>query len=168
MLCLLLCLISCLNFVPLVHLTSPQAEKLILQNTCVSKTTCHDCIQTPTCAWCYQPDFSADRKRCFQPSSLTTLNPICPDQYTWNPFSEKKVILQRELSRAQTAIASGHGAEYWRLTESNRSSKSKSYQSKSSYKGTSSSRQHYQSDIVQVSPQRLQLKLRASKYFVFF
>lgn len=31
-----------------------QAEKLV-QNPCVTKTTCHECIQTPTCAWCFQP-----------------------------------------------------------------------------------------------------------------
>lgn len=25
------------------------------QNPCVLKQTCHECIQTPTCAWCAQP-----------------------------------------------------------------------------------------------------------------
>lgn len=32
-----------------------KAEKLVSQNPCASKTTCRDCIQTPTCAWCFQP-----------------------------------------------------------------------------------------------------------------
>lgn len=31
------------------------AEKHTSQNPCVSKQTCHECIQTPTCAWCWQP-----------------------------------------------------------------------------------------------------------------
>lgn len=33
---------------------SQQAEKLT-QDPCVLKQTCHECIQTPTCAWCAQP-----------------------------------------------------------------------------------------------------------------
>lgn len=31
-----------------------QAEKLV-QNPCVSKTKCNECIQTPSCAWCFDP-----------------------------------------------------------------------------------------------------------------
>jgi Integrin plexin domain len=30
-------------------------EKLVVQNPCVSKQTCGECIQTPSCAWCSQP-----------------------------------------------------------------------------------------------------------------
>lgn len=30
-------------------------QQLIRQNPCVLKQTCHECIQTPTCAWCAQP-----------------------------------------------------------------------------------------------------------------
>lgn len=29
------------------------AEKLTFQNPCTPKTTCHECIQTPSCAWCF-------------------------------------------------------------------------------------------------------------------
>jgi len=29
-------------------------QQLIRQNPCVLKQTCHECIQTPTCAWCAQ------------------------------------------------------------------------------------------------------------------
>lgn len=32
-----------------------EQQQLIRQNPCVLKQTCHECIQTPTCAWCAQP-----------------------------------------------------------------------------------------------------------------
>lgn len=34
-------------------------QQLIRQNPCVLKQTCHECIQTPSCAWCAQPVGSA-------------------------------------------------------------------------------------------------------------
>ena len=27
-------------------------DRLTGMNPCISKQTCHDCIQTPSCAWC--------------------------------------------------------------------------------------------------------------------
>jgi len=36
-------------------------QQLIRQNPCVLKQTCHECIQTPTCAWCAQPVCSAKK-----------------------------------------------------------------------------------------------------------
>lgn len=30
-------------------------QQLIAQNPCVLKQTCHECIQTPSCAWCARP-----------------------------------------------------------------------------------------------------------------
>ena len=32
---------------------------LLGQNPCVSKQTCSECLQTPTCAWCSEPDYSS-------------------------------------------------------------------------------------------------------------
>ena len=32
---------------------------LLGQNPCVSKQTCSECLQTPTCAWCSQPGYAA-------------------------------------------------------------------------------------------------------------
>lgn len=37
-------------------------QQLIRQNPCVLKQTCHECIQTPTCAWCAQPVRSVKKK----------------------------------------------------------------------------------------------------------
>lgn len=33
----------------------PPPERLTGMNPCISKQTCHDCIQTPHCAWCAAP-----------------------------------------------------------------------------------------------------------------
>jgi len=38
-------------------------QQLIRQNPCVLKQTCHECIQTPTCAWCAQPVRSGSAKK---------------------------------------------------------------------------------------------------------
>jgi len=38
-------------------------QQLIRQNPCVLKQTCHECIQTPSCAWCAQPVRSAKIKK---------------------------------------------------------------------------------------------------------
>ena len=32
---------------------------LLGQNPCVSKQSCSECLQTPTCAWCSQPGYAA-------------------------------------------------------------------------------------------------------------
>ena len=34
---------------------SPADGKPTGSNACISKQTCHECIQTPTCAWCSMP-----------------------------------------------------------------------------------------------------------------
>lgn len=35
--------------------TFPPPERLTGMNPCISKQTCHECIQTPHCAWCAAP-----------------------------------------------------------------------------------------------------------------
>ena len=30
-------------------------QRFTAQNPCTSKSTCQECIQTPSCAWCYDP-----------------------------------------------------------------------------------------------------------------
>ena len=36
-------------------------KKHVSQDPCAPKTTCHDCIRTPTCAWCSEPWNMTDR-----------------------------------------------------------------------------------------------------------
>lgn len=33
----------------------PPPAKLLGMNPCISKQSCHECIQTPKCAWCSAP-----------------------------------------------------------------------------------------------------------------
>lgn len=154
-------------------------EKLI-QNPCVSKTTCRDCIQTKSCAWCLQPDFG-DKPRCFNPS-LSAFAGGCPEEYTWNPDHEEHLLIREELTRAGSAAAHGGGQSIAGGTYE--ASSSREHYGSSSYSGSSYSKQRESSatssrkgysqntqfgsysssgKIVQIYPQRVGLKLRISK-----
>uniref|UniRef100_A0A0A9WZ71 Integrin beta-PS n=1 Tax=Lygus hesperus TaxID=30085 RepID=A0A0A9WZ71_LYGHE len=74
---------------------SQQGEKT--QNPCVSLQTCHQCIQEPTCAWCFQPDFAEDQKRCFQPNQNTDQNQ-CDEAYIYNPDNEYSIERKQQLT----------------------------------------------------------------------
>lgn len=157
-----------LSFVAvLVPLASGQfSDKLsAAQNPCVSKTTCRDCIQTKSCAWCLEPEFG-DRPRCFQPS-LASITGSCPEQYTWNPDHEERILLREELTRAGKSAGGGvhvSGSEY---SASSSSSSSSSYSGSATFggssRGSSQSSASSSGKIVQVYPQRVGLKLRISK-----
>lgn len=139
------------------------AGKLI-QDPCVNKASCHECIQTQNCAWCMQPDFG-DLPRCFKNS----IQNYCKEEFTWNPFTEQKFTINRELTRGgNSSVAAGYGYGY-----------GGSYEASSSYSGSSSSSSSYSGaygsaasagasassgEIVQISPQRVSLKLRISKF----
>lgn len=143
------------------------AAKLI-QNPCVNKRTCHECIQTQSCAWCMQPDHG-DKPRCFQHSYSN----ICPEEYIWNPDTEQKFLLNRELTRADQQIMGGgaggqmsYGSSYMSnssYSSSMKSSYSSSYSASSSARGFSGASSR---EIVQISPQRVGLKLRISMYLM--
>lgn len=159
---------------------SQLAEKLI-QNPCVSKTSCRDCIQTKSCAWCLQPDFG-DKPRCFQPS-LSPLTGGCQEEYTWNPDHEEILVSRKELTRGGSATARGAGqsiaggsyeasSSKGSYSSSGFSRESYSRQSElfgSSSRKTSSSTSYgsysESGEIVQIYPQRVKLKLRISKSF---
>lgn len=150
------------------------AEKLSSQNPCVSKATCHDCIQTKSCAWCLQPQADyGDLPRCFQPS-YGVGDSRCPEEYTYNPDNEMIPLLNMELTRRVSgAAAEGGGAMAGGYSASGYSSSGSSYQASSSssshYGSSSSSGSTYgfgaaaSGGIVQISPQRVKLKLRISE-----
>lgn len=164
---------------------SQLADKLT-SNPCFSKTTCHDCIQTKSCAWCTAPDYG-DKPRCFQPS-LTSLFGGCPEEYTWNPDHEQRIILKEELTRASQGAIGGGGVRVSGASISGESSSSSSSQSKyeasggsytgyresgsggrqSGFQGSYSHSENAQfgqfgGKIVQIYPQRVGLKLRISE-----
>lgn len=128
--------------------TAQQSEKLT-QNPCAVKQTCHECIQTPTCAWCYQPDYG-EKKRCFQPNINTDLLLHCAEEYIYNPDNEFKSILQKKLQKASYSATS---------TSSSVSTASSSSSSSSS--GQASAHQ----EAVQISPQHVSLKLRINEAY---
>ena len=141
------------------------ADKLSAeQNPCVSKTTCRDCIQTKSCAWCLEPDFG-DRPRCFQPS-LASITGSCPEQFTWNPDHEERILIREELTRAGSA-AGGQSISGSSYSASGSSSSSGSYSGSASFGGSSKGSAHGSASssgkIVQIYPQRVGLKLRIKK-----
>lgn len=142
------------------------AGKLI-QDPCVNKASCHECIQTQNCAWCMQPDLG-DLPRCFK----NTIQNYCKEEFTWNPHTEQKFTINRELTRGGNAsAAAGYGYGYSGSYESGSSYSSSSSSSSSSYAGAygsaaSAGAAASSGEIVQISPQRVSLKLRISKFYI--
>ncbi|KAK6631132.1 hypothetical protein RUM43_014228 [Polyplax serrata] len=142
--------------------TSQISEKFSSQNPCVSKQTCHECIQTPTCAWCSQPNFG-DTKRCFQPN--INIQSQCDEAYIVNPDNVFSLMEARSLKKASRAGYEGGGYEGGYeagYEESHSYSSSGSYSSSSSF-GSSSGSSYLQHEAVQISPQRVGLKLRINE-----
>ncbi|XP_025415221.1 integrin beta-PS isoform X2 [Sipha flava] len=124
-------------------------QKLIIQNPCVLKQTCHECIQTPTCAWCAQPAF--DGKRCFQPNINTNVLSQCEEKFINNPDNVYSIIESRKLQKASKSLSS-----------SRISSSSSSSSSSSAFSGSASTLAH---EAVQISPQKVSLKLRINEAY---
>lgn len=153
----------------LVTVSGQRAEKFVSQNPCVSKTTCSECIQTKSCAWCLQPQADyGDNARCFQPSYTDPALSKCPEEWTYNPDTELKQILNKELTiRGGSSSSGGMMAEeeYGSSFQSSHSSSShgSSYQSSGGSAGGAASFGAASGGIVQIKPQRVNLKLRISK-----
>ncbi|XP_073971192.1 position-specific antigen beta subunit myospheroid isoform X1 [Rhodnius prolixus] len=124
-----------------------QAEKLT-QDPCVLKQTCHECIQTPTCAWCAQPNFKEDQKRCFQPNAEAIIQ--CASEFVYNPDNEYTIRESKKLTKISQSISQSEYSQ-------------SSYSSHSSSSSSSSSSSHNQADIVQIAPQVVNLKLRINE-----
>ncbi|XP_058826948.1 integrin beta-PS isoform X2 [Topomyia yanbarensis] len=134
------------------------------QLTCPGKTTCRECIQTSNCRWCTQANFS--KPRCHGHDIG-----YCPEEYTVDPSNEAITLIARELSKPSkggVAVAGG-GAGY----EAEMSASSSSHWSSSSSSSSHSSSSHSSSgsmsasgqNIVQIYPQRVQLKLRLNEVY---
>jgi integrin beta 1 len=84
-----------------------QGAGFLVQNPCVSKQTCSECLQTPTCAWCMKEDYtSADGSplpRCNSEdnySSTSSNRNTCPPAMVVNPMNIHKILANVELSKA--------------------------------------------------------------------
>ncbi|XP_012282811.1 integrin beta-PS [Orussus abietinus] len=129
----------------------PPPERLTGMNPCISKQTCHECIQTPHCAWCAAPKFS--EKRCFLPNINTKIFATCEEKYTWNPDNVFSMLRHRDLTKG------GYG---------NRGSGGYSSSSSSSSASSSSSTQIKsggRQEAVQIWPQEVNLKLRINEAY---
>lgn len=151
-------------------------------SSCASKLTCHECIQTKSCAWCLQPDYG-DKPRCFQPTHDKSIN-NCDEEYRWDPDNEQRLVIFEELTRG--GIAQGGGQSMAGGSYEASSNKGSHYSSGSTYESynrqhqTIASHSHKESGmhtsygshsesgrIVQIYPQRVNLKLRISMCFSF-
>lgn len=161
----LLLIISTFSLITLASAQLP--DQNILQNPCVSKSTCRECIQTKSCAWCLAEDYG-DKPRCFQPS-LTSLTQACPEEFTWNPDNEQRIVISRELTRAGAISgSSGGGYESGGTYEEGgygSSSWQGSYHEEHGSSASGSAAGFGHAKITQIAPQRIGLKLRISKFF---
>lgn len=99
-----------------------------------------------------------DRPRCFQLASPSPLGGHCPEQFTFFPGNSLTTILKKSLSKAG-GVAGGAavGGEAYGGGSAGGSASAGAAGSSGSFGG------FQQEEIVQVSPQRVSLKLRARK-----
>ncbi|XP_069683530.1 integrin beta-PS isoform X2 [Periplaneta americana] len=140
-----------LLLVTLPAVLSQGEKKHSSQDPCASKTTCHDCIRTPTCAWCSEPWDLTDRrylerKRCFLPTAISSHSFQCQREFMVNPSNDYRLLEKKALTNA-TAIKKTSSHTY----------------TQSSYNRTS----FHEEEAIQIYPQRVSLKLRAHEAFRF-
>ena len=87
--------------------SSQSAEGLLRgQNPCVSKQTCSECLTTPTCAWCSQPDYlSVDGShlpRCNQEEFFLSSRVQCSANHLVNPNNIYHIIQNTELRKSSS------------------------------------------------------------------
>merc|ERR1719210_414638 len=83
----------------------------ILQNPCVSKQTCSECLQTPSCAWCMKEDYTSvdgsPLPRCnsnsyYSASSSSRVR--CPADMVVNPSNSFKYVENYEIQKATSYV----------------------------------------------------------------
>ena len=77
------------------------------QNPCVSKQSCSQCLQTPTCAWCSQPGYSATDgsvlPRCNQEEFYLLSSRVqCSLDHLVNPNNIYHILQNTELRRSSS------------------------------------------------------------------
>ncbi|XP_006623005.1 integrin beta-PS [Apis dorsata] len=139
------------NYLPL--------ERLTGMNPCISKQTCHECIQTPHCAWCAAPKFS--EKRCFLPNINTKIFATCPAEYTWNPDNVFSMIRHRNLTKGGYASGGANSYEYSYINSSTYGSQS--YKETSNSNNNNNNSGNKRQEAIQIWPQEVNLKLRINE-----
>ncbi|XP_056640802.1 integrin beta-PS isoform X1 [Diorhabda sublineata] len=156
--CLILSIIST---VVIAQLT----QRFSSPNPCTSKGKCHECIQTPGCAWCYDPNFG-DGPRCFQPSLEYQQQKKCLEEFVLNPDNILSVLSNLELTKARKGNAAVGGTLVTGVEGSYNASEHWSvHGSETGSAGGGGAAGSAGGNIVQVAPQRLNLKLRARQSY---
>ncbi|KAJ8948573.1 hypothetical protein NQ318_007577 [Aromia moschata] len=83
-------------------------QRYTSKNPCTSKGTCHECIQTPSCAWCFDPEYT-ENPRCFQPSTTEQPNAMCDEKFVLNPDNVMSILENLALSEVHGASGGGGG-----------------------------------------------------------
>ena len=138
------------------------SDNINLQNPCVIKTTCKECIQTRNCSWCSDIDMN-DAPRCFPQNTRNCTNPSNPQTF-FEIFEDKP--LSKPKSAAAAAGGAGSSGGYsadgsYSASSSSSSSSSSSHSSSSSY----GSQYSAEESITQMRPQRIHLQLRQGTVF---
>ncbi|KAL4702519.1 hypothetical protein ACJJTC_001404 [Scirpophaga incertulas] len=131
-----------------------RAEHLLAHNPCSSKTTCSDCIRTPSCAWCFSPGFNGPR--CFNPA-MEGGTAGCDEAYIFNPDNQISTdpLYNKELSRAKGRMGISSSSY-----EESMSAGSGSMQAGGGAYGAGVAGG---GNLVQIKPQRVKLQLRKSQ-----
>ncbi|XP_001606384.1 integrin beta-PS [Nasonia vitripennis] len=132
-------------------------SKLTGLNACSSKQTCHDCIRTPSCAWCSMPGYSD--KRCFLPH-INKISMECPNDYTINPDNEYKMDKYKELTKGSYNAVKGLEEKVSTESKGHESSSASIHTETHSSSSTSTSSKN---EAVQLYPQEVTLKLRINE-----
>lgn len=157
---LLVCII---HFTPTHSQTSP-AINFLMQNPCISKTTCSSCIQSQGCGWCMDADFDT-KPRCFSPQVFKDPTVHCKDIYYPKNFF-MALIHENLTSTTRREQSGGYEAG---VSIEGESSASGSYGGQGSASGgfgggaAGAGSGSAGAKIVQIYPQRVQLKLRTSE-----
>ncbi|XP_072388353.1 integrin beta-PS-like [Diabrotica undecimpunctata] len=106
---------------------------------CALKERCGECIQTPECAWCYDPDFG-NEPRCFEPELKFQRLKKCAEEFVLFPDNIQNVVTNLELTKA-------HNGDKTIVGRIGRSFNAGGVRDK----------------MVPVAPQRIRLKLRPGK-----
>nr|XP_021181179.2 integrin beta-PS isoform X2 [Helicoverpa armigera] len=135
-----------------------RAEQLLAQNPCYSKTTCSDCIRTPSCAWCFAAEFNGPR--CFNPAMERGGTAGCNEAFIFNPDNQRTIDprYNLELSRATSRAGMAAGS-----FEESYSSKGSSFSASGSSAAAAGAAGAGGESLVQMRPQRVNLNLRMNQ-----
>lgn len=158
---LLVCII---NLTP-THSQTSSNINFLMQNPCISKTTCSSCIQSQGCGWCMDADFET-KPRCFSPNIYKDPHEHCKDIYY--PANYFLALIHENLtSTTSRGQSGGYEAGVSIEAESSGSSLFNEQGAGSSGGGGGAAGAGGSSGgakIVQIYPQKVHLKLRTSKY----